>query len=86
MIGLLLLIKVILKNLRVGLIVTYRFRVVLFSAVCSPFMLQLNTTLHCHLVQYNSPTAENMLTNLYIDNVDVHQNQKLSVITTRLDL
>ena len=38
-------------------LVTYRFRVVLFGAVCSPFML--NAALHCHLAQYNSPTAEN---------------------------
>ena len=47
--------------------VTYRFRVVLFGAVCSPFML--NATLHCHLAQYNSPTAQSMLANLYVDNV-----------------
>ena len=47
--------------------ITYRFRVVLFGAVCSPFML--NAALQCHLAQYKSPTAENMLTNLYIDNI-----------------
>ncbi|XP_065896204.1 uncharacterized protein [Dysidea avara] len=47
--------------------VTYRFRVVLFGAVCSPFML--NAVLHCHLTQYKSPTAENMLDDLYVDNI-----------------
>ena len=47
--------------------ITYRFRVVLFGAVSSPFML--NAALHCHLAQYKSPTAENMLTNLYVDNI-----------------
>ena len=47
--------------------VAYRFRVVLFGAVCSPFML--NAALHCCLAQYTSPTAENMFTNLYVDNI-----------------
>ena len=47
--------------------VTYRFRVVLFGAVCSPFML--NAALHCHLSQHNSPIAQNMLANLYVDNI-----------------
>ena len=47
--------------------ITYRFRVVLFGAVCSPFML--NAALHHHLAQHNSPTAQRMLTNLYVDNV-----------------
>ena len=47
--------------------VTYRFRVVLFGAMCSPFML--NAALHCHLAQYKSPTAQNTLANLYVDNI-----------------
>ena len=47
--------------------VTYRFRVVLFGAVCSPFML--NAALHCHLAQNSSPTAQKMLANLYVDNI-----------------
>ena len=46
---------------------TYRFRVVLFGAVCSPFML--NAILHCHLSQYRSSIAQDMLTNLYVDNI-----------------
>ena len=45
----------------------YRFRVVLFGAVCSPFML--NATLHCHLSQYRSSIAQDMLINLYVDNI-----------------
>ena len=44
----------------------YRFKVVLFGATSSPFML--NATLH-HLQQFNSPIAVSMLTNLYVDNV-----------------
>ena len=48
-------------------LVTKRFKVVLFGAACSPFML--NATLHCHLSLYRSPTAQNMLANLYVDNI-----------------
>ena len=44
--------------------ITYRFKVVLFGAVCSPFML--NAALHCHLSQYSSSTAKDMLSNLYV--------------------
>jgi len=29
----------------------------------------LNATLHCHLSQYKSPTAQDMLANLYVDNI-----------------
>ena len=46
---------------------TYSFKVVLFGAVCSPFML--NATLHYHLSQYRSSIAQDMLTNLYVDNI-----------------
>ena len=46
---------------------TYRFNVVLFVAVCSPFML--NATLYYHLSQYRSSIAQDMLTNLYLDNI-----------------
>ena len=45
----------------------YRFKVVLFGAVCSPFML--NATLHYHLSKYRSTIAHDMLTNLYVDNI-----------------
>ena len=45
----------------------YRFRVVLFGTVCSPFML--NAILHCHLSQYRSTIAQDMLANLYVDNI-----------------
>ena len=39
---------------------TYRFKVVLFGAVCSPFML--NATLHYHLSKYRNTVAHDMLT------------------------
>ena len=45
----------------------YRFKVVLFGATSSPFMLHA-VLLH-HLQQSHSPTAENMLRNLYVDNI-----------------
>jgi len=35
--------------------------------MCSPFML--NAILHCHLAQYESPNSQNMLNNLYVDNI-----------------
>ena len=47
--------------------VAYRFRFVLFGAMCLPFML--NTALQCHLAQYNTPIAQNMLANLYVGNM-----------------
>ena len=48
-------------------LITYRFRVILFGAVCSPFML--NAILLFHLSQYSSTTAKDMLENLYVDNI-----------------
>ena len=36
-------------------LIVYRFRVVLFGSVSSPFML--NAALHCHLQKYPSPVA-----------------------------
>ena len=46
---------------------TYRFKVVLFGSASSPFML--NATLHTHLKGQDSKTANDMLQNLYVDNV-----------------
>jgi len=40
---------------------------VLFGATCSPFML--NATLTHHLTQSNSATSQDLLRNLYVDNV-----------------
>ena len=45
----------------------YRFKVVLFGATSSPFML--NATLHYHLQQCPSPLATDILANLYVDNI-----------------
>ena len=45
----------------------YRFKAVLFGSTSSPFML--NATLHLHLSKQNSETANDMIQNLYVDNV-----------------
>ena len=45
----------------------YWFKVVLFGATSSPFML--NATLHYHLQQCPSPLATYILANLYVDNI-----------------
>ena len=46
---------------------TFRFKVVLFGATCSPFML--SATLTYHLTQNSSNTSQDLLRNLYVDNV-----------------
>ena len=45
----------------------YRFRVVLFGSVSSPFML--NATLRLHLSSQNSEVAKDMRQSLYVDNI-----------------
>ena len=45
----------------------YRFKVVPFGLASSPFML--NATLHLHLKRQNLETADDMLQNLYVDNL-----------------
>ena len=45
----------------------YRFKRVLFGAVCSPFILY--ATLSHHLLQHNTPISCDILNNLYVDNV-----------------
>ena len=45
----------------------YRFKVVPFGSASSPFTLK--ATLHFHLKSQNSDTADNMLKNLYVDNL-----------------
>lgn len=47
--------------------VTFRFKVVLFGATCSPFML--SATLTYHLMQSNTSVSQDLLRNLYVDNV-----------------
>ena len=47
--------------------IIYRFRVVLFGSVSSPFML--NATLYKLLLADGSDVAENILQNIYVDNV-----------------
>ena len=47
--------------------VVYRFKVVLFRATCSPFILSL--VINYHLSHYTSPIAQDMLNSLYVDNI-----------------
>ena len=47
--------------------VTFCFRVVLFGATCSPFML--NAAISYHLHQNDSSTSRDLLHNIYVDNV-----------------
>jgi len=47
--------------------VTFRFRVVLFGATCSPFML--NAAITYHLKQNDSVNSSDLIHNLYVDNV-----------------
>ena len=47
--------------------VTFRFKVVLFGATCSPFML--NAAITYHLEQNDSSTSTDLIRNLYVDNV-----------------
>ena len=46
---------------------TYRFKVVLFGSMSSPFML--SATLQHHLNLYNSPVSQDIKRNLYVDNI-----------------
>ena len=46
---------------------TYRFKVVPFGTVSSPFML--NATLDLHLSKFSSQVAQDMKINLYVDNL-----------------
>ena len=59
--------------------VTYRFRVVLFGAACSPFML--NAAISYHLNQNDSPTSRDLLRNIYADNVISGSSTQESAIT-----
>ncbi|XP_065902524.1 uncharacterized protein [Dysidea avara] len=48
-------------------LVVYRFKTVLFGSTSSPFML--HATLFRHLTSYNTPVANDMKNNLYVDNI-----------------
>ena len=47
--------------------ITFRFKVVLFGATCSPFML--NAALNYHLTKNRSNISQDILRNLYVDNL-----------------
>ena len=46
---------------------TYHFKSVLFGSTSSPFML--NATLRCHLNKFKSLVIDDMMRNLYVDNI-----------------
>ena len=48
-------------------IVAYRFRVVLFGATCSQFLL--NMSIKVHLKQFNNPLVRDIERSLYVDNI-----------------
>lgn len=56
----------------------YRFKTVLFGSTSSPFML--NATLHHHLANYNTPVAEDMKENIYVDNVISSCNEEQAAV------
>ena len=58
---------------------TYRFRVVLFGSVSSPFMLY--AAIHYHLSRHPSSVAEDMQSNLYVDNVISGGNSEEEVVS-----
>ena len=53
---------------------TYR----LFGATCSPFMF--HAVINCHLSQHNSPTAQDMLDNVYVDNIITRYDTREGVL------
>ncbi|XP_033745623.1 uncharacterized protein LOC117331137 [Pecten maximus] len=58
-------------------LITYRFKAVLFGAICSPFIL--NATLLKHIGENPSSASETMMSDLYVDNI-------LSSFSTETDL
>jgi len=57
----------------------YRFRVVLLGSASSPFML--HATLHCHLTQYCSTVSNDLLLNLYVDNISSGCSTEVESVT-----
>jgi len=45
----------------------YKFIIVLFGSISSPFML--HAAIHCHFIAEHSSVAKDILANLYVDNV-----------------
>ena len=58
---------------------TYRFKVVLFGSVSSPFMLY--AAIHYHLSKHPSSVADDMQNNLYVDNVISGGNSEEEVMS-----
>ena len=61
-------------------LITYRFKMVLFSSTSSPFML--NATLQHHLNSFDTPIACDMKRNLYVDNIISGCNSEDQVLNT----
>ncbi|VDI62422.1 Hypothetical predicted protein [Mytilus galloprovincialis] len=59
-------------------LITYRFKVVLFGATCSPFML--SATLMKHFRDNPSTTSTELQRNLYVDNVLTSFTDKQSLL------
>lgn len=59
-------------------ILTYRFKVVLFGATCSQFLL--NASIIYHLKKYSEKTSESIMRNLYVDNLFFTSNSKEEVL------
>ena len=57
---------------------TYRFKRVLFGAVCSPFMLF--ATLCRHLKEYKTSVSTDILKNLYVDNIITGRESEADLI------
>ena len=57
---------------------TYRFKRVLFGAVCSPFMLY--ATLRQHLTQHKTPISTDILKNLYVDNIITGRESETQIV------
>ncbi|XP_068233568.1 uncharacterized protein [Palaemon carinicauda] len=54
------------ENSNLNKIVTYRFKVVMFGATCSPFLLQ--KTIVYHLEHNSDPLASQLIPHFYVDN------------------
>ena len=58
---------------------TYRFKVVLFESVSLPFMPY--AAIHYHLSRHPSSVADDMQSNLYVDNVISGGNSEEEVVS-----
>ena len=62
-------------------ICTYRFKVVLFGATCSPFLL--NQTVRHHLINHGNPLSKDLLESFYVDNLQRTYDQAEDLLRER---